>query len=115
MSDAAFDDARAMIEALTPSYPVYCLRPEVLAAKAREVIHGAGYEDPPADSVYTFFENGSYMRHLMDLDRDVFAEDLHGLAKAVARDAAADRIEPRDQIIDLLTERFGVESREEIL
>ena len=43
-------------------------RPEVLAAKAREVIRDAGYEDPPADSVYTFFENGSYMRHLMDLD-----------------------------------------------
>ena len=35
MSDASFDDARAMIGALTPSYPVYCLRPGVLAATAR--------------------------------------------------------------------------------
>ena len=35
MSDAIFDDARAMIAALTPSYPVYCLRSEVLAASAR--------------------------------------------------------------------------------
>jgi serine/threonine-protein kinase len=42
--------------------------PEVLAAKAREVIHDAGYEDPPVDNVYTFYENGSYMRHLMDLE-----------------------------------------------
>ncbi len=38
MSDAIFDDARAMIEALTPSYPVYCLRPGELAATAREFL-----------------------------------------------------------------------------
>ena len=35
MSDAVFDDARAMIAKLTPSYPVYCLRPGVLAATAQ--------------------------------------------------------------------------------
>ena len=40
MTDASFDDARAMIEALTPSYPVYCLRPAVLAATAREFLDG---------------------------------------------------------------------------
>jgi serine/threonine-protein kinase len=42
--------------------------PEVLAAKAREVIRDAGYEGPPADSVYTFYQNGSYIQHLRDLE-----------------------------------------------
>ena len=38
MSETVFDDARAMIGKLTPSYPVYCLRPGVLAAAAREFL-----------------------------------------------------------------------------
>jgi ornithine decarboxylase len=38
MSETVFDDARAMIGKLTPSYPVYCLRPGVLAATAREFL-----------------------------------------------------------------------------
>ncbi|HYV88578.1 MAG TPA: type III PLP-dependent enzyme, partial [Candidatus Polarisedimenticolia bacterium] len=28
--DRQFDDVRSMVEALQPSYPVYCLRPHVL-------------------------------------------------------------------------------------
>ena len=32
MATPSFDNARAMIAALTPSYPVYCLRPAVIAA-----------------------------------------------------------------------------------
>lgn len=40
MPDAIFDDARAMIAALTPSYPVYCLRARVLAASARDFLEG---------------------------------------------------------------------------
>ena len=35
MPDPTFDDARAMVAALTPSYPVYCLRPAVIAETAR--------------------------------------------------------------------------------
>ena len=35
MPDTTFDDARAMVAALTPSYPVYCLRPAVIAETAR--------------------------------------------------------------------------------
>ena len=38
MTDAVFDDARAMIRALTPSYPVYCLRYGVLADRARDFL-----------------------------------------------------------------------------
>ena len=38
MSETNFDDARAMIEALTPSYPVYCMRAGVLAETAREFL-----------------------------------------------------------------------------
>ena len=38
MTEAVFDDARAMIAGLTPSYPVYCLRPEVLEATAQEFL-----------------------------------------------------------------------------
>ena len=38
MSETNFDNARAMIEALTPSYPVYCLRARVLAETAREFL-----------------------------------------------------------------------------
>lgn len=35
-----FDDAAAMVAALEPSYPVYCLRPHVLADNARRFIEG---------------------------------------------------------------------------
>jgi serine/threonine-protein kinase len=42
--------------------------PQVLTAKARDVIRVAGFEDPPAASLSTFFENGSYMRHLRELE-----------------------------------------------
>ena len=35
MPDTTFDDARAMVAALTPSYPVYCLRTAVIAETAR--------------------------------------------------------------------------------
>jgi serine/threonine-protein kinase len=42
--------------------------PQVLTAKAREVIRVAGYEDAPADSLSTFLENASYIRHLRDLE-----------------------------------------------
>jgi len=42
--------------------------PEVFTAKAQEVIGNAGYQDPPADSLYTFFGNNSYIRHLRDLE-----------------------------------------------
>jgi ornithine decarboxylase len=38
MVATTFDNARAMIAALTPSYPVYCLRPAVIAATAREFL-----------------------------------------------------------------------------
>ena len=38
MSDTSFDDARAMIEALTPSYPIYCLRPDLLTAMAKQFL-----------------------------------------------------------------------------
>jgi serine/threonine-protein kinase len=41
--------------------------PQVLAAKAREVIRDAGYEDPRADNLYTFFANDDYVSHLRDL------------------------------------------------
>ncbi len=42
--------------------------PEVLAAKAREVIRDAGYEDPPADHLYTFLSNDDYIAYLQDLE-----------------------------------------------
>jgi serine/threonine-protein kinase len=42
--------------------------PEVLEAKAREVILEAGYENPPADSVHTFLPNDEYIDHLLDLE-----------------------------------------------
>lgn len=35
-----FADVEAMIDALRPSYPVYCLRPRVLAEKARQFVEG---------------------------------------------------------------------------
>ncbi len=35
-----FEDADAMVAALEPSYPVYCLRPHVLAENARRFIEG---------------------------------------------------------------------------
>ena len=35
-----FDDADAMVSALEPSYPVFCLRPQVLAENARRFIDG---------------------------------------------------------------------------
>ena len=38
MNSNSFADAREMIAALTPSYPVYCLRPPVLAAAARRFL-----------------------------------------------------------------------------
>ncbi len=38
MNNNSFADAREMIAALTPSYPVYCLRPPVLAAAARRFL-----------------------------------------------------------------------------
>src|SRR5262245_30784170 len=34
-------------------------RPEVLASKARDIAHRAGYTDPPADSEYGFVVNGT--------------------------------------------------------
>ncbi len=33
-----FDDVRAVIEALEPSYPVYCLRPHLLQATAKRFL-----------------------------------------------------------------------------
>ncbi|MBE9553148.1 MAG: type III PLP-dependent enzyme, partial [Proteobacteria bacterium] len=42
-----FDDADAMVAALEPSYPVYCLRPQVLAENARRFI-----EDFPGRVMY---------------------------------------------------------------
>ena len=33
-----FDDVDAMIRALEPSYPVYCLHPQVLARSARHFL-----------------------------------------------------------------------------
>jgi ornithine decarboxylase len=36
--DRQFDDVRGMIEALRPSYPVYCLRPHVLRQTARRFL-----------------------------------------------------------------------------
>lgn len=33
-----YDDAEAVVRALTPSYPVYCLRPDVLEAQARRFL-----------------------------------------------------------------------------
>jgi hypothetical protein len=41
--------------------------PQVLAEKAREVVREAGYRDPPADNLYAFYGNGSYLRHLRGL------------------------------------------------
>jgi len=42
--------------------------PQVLAAEAREVIRDAGYENPPADYVYTFLSNDDYLAYLQDLE-----------------------------------------------
>jgi serine/threonine-protein kinase len=42
--------------------------PEVLEARAREVIREAGYENPPADSLYTFLHNEDYIAHLRSLE-----------------------------------------------
>jgi hypothetical protein len=42
--------------------------PQVLAAKAHEVVHDAGYKVPPADELYAFLANDSYLRHLRDLE-----------------------------------------------
>ena len=42
--------------------------PEVLEAKARDVVRAAGYEDSPADSLYAFLANEEYIRHLRDLE-----------------------------------------------
>ena len=33
-----FDSVRAMIDALKPSYPVYCLRPEIINRAARQFL-----------------------------------------------------------------------------
>lgn len=40
MNAKSFDDVRAMIAALEPSYPVYCLHPEMLAAAGRRFLDG---------------------------------------------------------------------------
>ena len=34
MSVTKFDDVKSMVAAMTPSYPIYCLRPHVLAETA---------------------------------------------------------------------------------
>ncbi len=54
---------RALVRRITLNTP-----PQVLAAKARDVIRDAGYEDPPADNLYTFFVNDNYIAHLRDLE-----------------------------------------------
>ena len=38
MANESFDDVTAMIRALTPSYPVYCIHPEVLRATAKRFV-----------------------------------------------------------------------------
>ena len=38
MNNGSYTDARAMVAALKPSYPVYCLRPDVFAAVARRFL-----------------------------------------------------------------------------
>ncbi|MFQ5958296.1 MAG: type III PLP-dependent enzyme [Alphaproteobacteria bacterium] len=38
MAEQPFESARAMVAAMTPSYPVYCLRPAVLAQAARRFL-----------------------------------------------------------------------------
>jgi len=40
MADDRFDDVDAMVAALRPSYPVYCLRPEELAKNAQRFLEG---------------------------------------------------------------------------
>src|SRR5207248_5411264 len=40
-------------------------------------------------------------RHLVAVERDVLADDVEGLPRAVAGDAAADRVEPLDQCVQL--------------
>ncbi|MEX0921165.1 MAG: type III PLP-dependent enzyme [Rhodovibrionaceae bacterium] len=37
-SSKIYDDAEAVVRALTPSYPVYCLRPDILEAQARRFL-----------------------------------------------------------------------------
>jgi len=42
--------------------------PQVLAAKAHEVIRDAGYTASSADNLYTFFASDDYIAHLRDLE-----------------------------------------------
>jgi serine/threonine-protein kinase len=45
--------------------------PEVLASKAREMIGGAGYTDPPRDRAYGFYEDEDYLRYVREHDKSV--------------------------------------------
>jgi hypothetical protein len=42
--------------------------PEVLAAKAREILKDIGYPDPPADRVFRYAENIAYFQHVQNND-----------------------------------------------
>jgi class 3 adenylate cyclase len=41
--------------------------PEVLSATAREIAHGLGYTEHPADNAYWFDENGEYSEYLLQI------------------------------------------------
>jgi hypothetical protein len=43
--------------------------PEVLAARAREIIHQLGYTDPPVDEAYSFQVQSDYLDYLQDHDK----------------------------------------------
>jgi len=43
--------------------------PEVLVEQAREFIHRAGYEDPPADSTFGFEYDTDFLRYVQDTDK----------------------------------------------
>jgi hypothetical protein len=43
--------------------------PEVLAARAREIIHQLGYTDPPVDDAYSFQGQSGYLDYIQDHDK----------------------------------------------
>ena len=43
--------------------------PQVLVAKARDIIVDLGYEDPPVDSAHAFFSDTDYLQYVTDNDK----------------------------------------------
>ncbi len=116
MSRSTFADAREMIAALTPSYPVYCLRPPVLAAAARrflELFSGrvlyamkcnphAGVLSVLYDAGIRHFDTASLpeIAQVRELLRDVGAYFMHPVKARAAIKTAHDVYGIRHFVID---------------